>query len=181
MCHFQRKTLPRREVRETNEKSIRKLSISWRYQGLSRIHNPRNERTAERSFTGPSRFCSHPRISLRGQRGGVSEQELNLFKFFAVHMAQLCTSSAEIVRSDMFELHPLGTSSNHVPNHVLRDPSTQWGPMPADRPEHSAFCHFCWYHPAVDRSFDPNWHPHCSNAAALTNQVNDSPMLLSDL
>jgi hypothetical protein len=48
-------------------------------------------------------------ISPRSEYGRVSEEEFYLFDFAARGMAQLCTGPAQIVWSEVFQLHPLGT------------------------------------------------------------------------
>jgi hypothetical protein len=49
----------------------------------------------------------------------MPEQELDLFQFATIHMAEFRARSAEIMRGKMVQLHPFGTPPNHVPNHIL--------------------------------------------------------------
>ena len=68
----------------------------------------------------------------------MAEQELNLFQFAAIDMAELCAGSPKIVWSEMVQLHPLSAPSNDVPNDVLGDPLAPRRPMAANRAENPA-------------------------------------------
>ena len=43
-------------------------------------------------------------VTLRRQDGGVPQKELDLLQFTAVHVAELCTGSPEIMRGEVIEL-----------------------------------------------------------------------------
>nr|WP_233580873.1 hypothetical protein [Acidipila sp. EB88] len=65
----------------------------------------------------------------------MTEQELDLFQFAAIHMAKLSARSAKIVRRKTVHLHSFGDSSHHVPDHVFGDPRAPGRPMLADGSE----------------------------------------------
>jgi hypothetical protein len=47
-----------------------------------------------------------------------------LLEFTSVYVVQLRTGPSTIVRSEVIKLNPLGTTSNDIPDDILRDSST---------------------------------------------------------
>ncbi|HXS78278.1 MAG TPA: hypothetical protein VN753_19020 [Terracidiphilus sp.] len=82
-------------------------------------------------------------ISLGGQDGHMTEEELNLLQLAAIHMAELGACSAKIVWCEMVWPNPLSDPSHHVPNDLLRDSLTPRRPVSADGAEDLARCHLC--------------------------------------
>jgi hypothetical protein len=54
----------------------------------------------------------------------MAQKELDLLQFTSDYVAELCTGPSKIVRSEVIKLNPLGTTSNDIPNDILRDSST---------------------------------------------------------
>jgi hypothetical protein len=44
----------------------------------------------------------------------MTEKELDLVQFSAIHMAEFCASSPEVVWSELFQLHPLRAPSDEI-------------------------------------------------------------------
>ena len=68
----------------------------------------------------------------------MTKEELNLFQFPAIDMAEFCAGLPEIVWSEMVQLNPLSAPSNDIPNDILGDPLTPRRPMAPHRTEDSA-------------------------------------------
>jgi hypothetical protein len=58
-------------------------------------------------------------ISLRCKYGNRAKEELDLFQFSAIHVAELRARAAEIMRGEMVHLHPFGTPSDDIPDDIL--------------------------------------------------------------
>ena len=99
----------------------------------------------------------------------MTEKELNLFQFTAIHMAELCARSPEIVWSEMVQLHPLSAPSHHVPNDILGDSLTPRRPMSAHRAEDSARGYLRQLSPSIDCLLDPSGHGNGSDVTAFAN------------
>jgi len=122
-----------------------------------------------------------PEISLRGEDRRVSQEELDLFDFAARSMAQLRTSPTQIVWSDLIQLCSFGTPPNDVPDDVLGNAFTPRRSVSADGPEDPALANLGRHYPAIDRLLNPQGHAHRSHTAALSDQVDNSPVSLPDL
>jgi len=111
----------------------------------------------------------------------VPEQELNLFKLPASVVAELRTGPAQVVRRNVLQAHSLATSSDHVPDHVLRDASTPHFSLPCDRSEDFALADPSLSCPLIEGIFDPVRDGHGANVATFANQIDYSPVSLAHL
>src|ERR1017187_9242668 len=105
----------------------------------------------------------------------MSEEELDLFQFSAIHGAEFRAGPAQIMRSKVIQFHPLCAPSNDVPDDVLGNPFGPWRPLTAYHPENPARRDHGGRHPAIDSGLDPKWHRHSPNVTALANQIHDGP------
>jgi hypothetical protein len=80
---------------------------------------PEGKQAAKTIVHGLLKILLASQISLRRQHRNMSEEELDLFQLFAIHVAEFCARPTEIMRSEMIQLHPLCALSNHVPYNVL--------------------------------------------------------------
>jgi hypothetical protein len=46
----------------------------------------------------------------------MAKQELDLFQFSAIRVAELRACAAEIMRGEMIHLHPFGTPTDDIPD-----------------------------------------------------------------
>jgi len=99
----------------------------------------------------------------------------------AVYMAQFCARSAKIMRSQVIQLHPFGTSPDHIPYDILRDAFAPRRSVTADRPKDPTSGDFGRDHPTIPRLFNPVGHRYSANVAALADQIHNGPMSLPDL
>ena len=111
----------------------------------------------------------------------MTKKELNLFQFSAIHVAELCAGSPEVVWSEVFQLHPLGAPLDDVPDDILGDPATPRRPMTAHGAEDSPGGHFRRFFPSIDRLLDPSRHGNGTDMTTFADQVHDGPMSLPDL
>jgi hypothetical protein len=111
----------------------------------------------------------------------MTEKELNLLQFSAIHMVEFCAGSPEIVWSEMVQLHPLSTSSDDVPNDILGNPLAPRRSMPAYGSEDSTRGHLRRFSPSIDYALDLAGHWNGSNVTALANQIHDCPVTLPDV
>src|ERR1700761_6160849 len=81
----------------------------------------------------------------------------------------------------MINLHPQGAVPNYIPDHVFRDPFAPWGSVPTDCPEDPTVPDIRCGHPSVDSAFDPDRHGNRADMAALSDEIHDCPVPLSDL
>jgi hypothetical protein len=99
-------------------------------QGLPRIHGCPSEETTEAIVNRLLKILLAAEIPLGGQHGNLSKQELYLFQFAAIHMAEPSARPAKIMWREMVQLHLLSDTSHHVPNDVLRDSLAPGRTMP---------------------------------------------------
>jgi hypothetical protein len=111
----------------------------------------------------------------------MTEKELNLLQLPAIHMAEFCARSPEIVWREMVQLHPLSTPSDNVPDDIFGDTITPRRPVPAYGTEDSAGGHPRRFSPPIDCVLDPDRHRNGADMTTLANQIHDCPMTLSDL
>ena len=111
----------------------------------------------------------------------MAEKELNLLQLASVDVTQLCTCPPQVVRCEMIKLHPLGTVPNHIPDHGFRDSFAPCASVPADCPEDSTVRDIRRYPPSVDCALNPDRHWNRADMAALTDEIDDCPVSLSDL
>jgi hypothetical protein len=86
----------------------------------------------------------------------MTEKELDLLQFSAIHMAKFCAGSPEVVWSEVFQLHSLGAPSNDVPDDIFGDSFAPWRPVSAHGSKDSASGHFRRFSPSIDRLLDPS-------------------------
>jgi hypothetical protein len=96
-------------------------------------------------------------------------------------MAQFGTGPAQIVWSEVIQLHPFGTFANDLPDEVLGDAFSPRRSMSADSPEDPVLANLGRDHPTIDRLFDPHGHGHRPHMSTFANQIDDSPTSLSVL
>src|SRR5271166_3255325 len=77
-------------------------------------------------------------IPLGGLDRDMAEQELNLFQFAAVAVAQLGAGSAKVMRGHMLQPYAAAVSIHHVPDNVHVDAITPNLPILAYGTEHSS-------------------------------------------
>jgi hypothetical protein len=111
----------------------------------------------------------------------MTEEKLNLLQFASIDVTQLRTCSPQIVRREMIKLHSLGTIPNHIPDDVLRETFAPCGSMPAYCPKDSAVCDTRCRHPPIDCALYPNRHRNRANMAALSYEIHDCPVAVTDL
>ena len=107
-----------------------------RYQALPRIEI-RCEQAAEAVIDWLFQVLLATEVTLGCQYGGVSQKELYLLQFAAIHMAELCAGAPKIMRYEVVELQSPGTASDHIPDDVLGDTGSPGGSVTADWPENS--------------------------------------------
>ena len=90
-------------------------------QGLPRFDRPSGEQGTKPVVDRLLKVLFAAKISLRGEDGRVSQEELNLFDFAARRMAQICTGPTQIMWSEVVQLRPFSTPANHVPDDILGD------------------------------------------------------------
>jgi hypothetical protein len=111
----------------------------------------------------------------------MTEKELYLLPFSAIHVAVFRAGSPEVVWSEVVQLHPLGAPSHDVPDDILGDSLTPWRPMSAYGTKDSARNHFRRFSPSIDRLLDSSSHRNSTGMTAFANQVHDCLMSLPDL
>jgi hypothetical protein len=111
----------------------------------------------------------------------MTEKELDLLQFSAIHMAEFCARSPKVMWSEVFQLHSLRAPSDNVPDDILGDSFTPWSPVSAHGSEDSAGRHFRRFSPSIDSLLDPSGHGNGSDMTTFTNQIYDGPMALPDL
>ena len=99
----------------------------------------------------------------------MTKKELNLLQFSAIHMAEFCSRSPEIVWCEMLQLHPFSAPSDDVPDDILRDPLTPRRSMSANSAENSARRHLRRLSPSIDCVLDPDRHGNGSHVTSLAN------------
>lgn len=94
-------------------------------------------------------------------------------------MAQPRTSTAKVVRSQNFNARQLRVLPNDPPDYFLADAITPDVTSLADAPEDEARLDTGAGDPSVDGQLYPGGHGDGANVAALAEQVDDCPMLIS--
>ena len=130
-------------------------------------------RMAEILFAAEITFC--------GLHRSMSQQELNLLQFTAAIMAQLRAGSPQIMRRNVLQSGSLATSSDHVPDNILRDAVTPHLAQSGDRSKDFAIADPSGACPLVQGSFDPRRNGHRANVATFADQINHRPMALTHL
>jgi hypothetical protein len=120
-------------------------------------------------------------IVFRGLDRYVAKQELNLLQLTTPIMAELRTSSPQIMRCDMLQSRPLATGSDHVPDHVLRNAVPPHSAQSCDGPKDFSFAHPSGLCPLVQRGFDPVRNGHCADVGTFADQINNGPVPLAHL
>jgi|ERR1017187_5512519 hypothetical protein len=111
----------------------------------------------------------------------MAEKELNLLQLASVDVTQLCTCPPQVMRREMIKLHSPGTIPNHIPDDVFRDSLPPCGSVPADYPEDSAVRDIRYSRPSVDSCLYPDRHRNRADMAALSDEIHDCPVPLTDL
>jgi hypothetical protein len=139
------------------------------------------EEATEPIVDGRLQILFTAKVPLGSQHEHVTKQELDLFQFAAIHMAELSAGSTEIVWRKTVHLHACSDSSHHVPNHVLGDLRAPGRLMAANSSEDSARRHLCQTSPVIDSILHPNGHRNGTDMIAFADEVHNRPMSLSDL
>jgi hypothetical protein len=111
----------------------------------------------------------------------MPQQELNLLDLTTTVVAQLRTSSAQVVWCNVVQSCFLTATPDYVPDHVLRNAMAPHFSFTGDRPEDLALCDVGSASPLIERGFDPVWYGYGTNVAAFANQINHSPVALAHL
>jgi hypothetical protein len=110
----------------------------------------------------------------------MTEKELDLLQFPALHMAEFRHSAGGRVERDAL-IASLGAPSDDVPDDILGYSFTPRCPMSAHGSEDSARGYFRRLSPSIDRLLDPSWQRNGTDMTTFANQVHDGPMSLPDL
>src|ERR1039458_144035 len=120
-------------------------------------------------------------IAFRRLDGCMPQQELNLLQLATARVAELRTSSPQVVRRNMLQARSLAASLHYVPHDILRDafspPLSRSGNCSKDSSLRDLGC--CY--PLIECRFDPLWNGHGADVPALTDQVYDCPVTLAHL
>jgi hypothetical protein len=73
----------------------------------------------------------------------MTEKELDLLQLSTIYMAEFRAGPSEVVRSEMFQTHPLRAPSDYVPDDILGNSLAPWRPVSAHGSEDSTSDHFC--------------------------------------
>jgi hypothetical protein len=111
----------------------------------------------------------------------MPQQELNLLQLTATVVAQLRTSSSQVVWRNVLQAHSLATSPDHIPDHILRDTISPHLPRPGNRAKDLSLRDSGRRHPLIERQFDPSWNGDGANVAALSDQIHHRPVPLAHL
>ena len=118
-------------------------------------------------------------ITLCGLHRSMSQQELNLLQFATAIMAQFRAGSSQIMRGNVLQSGFLATSSDYVPDNILRDTVAPHLPQSRDRSKDFAFTDPSGACPLIQSSFDPRGNGHRANVATFADQINhDRPCVL---
>lgn len=120
-------------------------------------------------------------ISFCRLHGRMPQQELYLFQLATTDVAQLGTSSPQVVRCDMLQARSLTGGSDHVPDNILRDAKTPSLSRPPNSSKNPSLRDPGCQRPLIECIFDPfgNWYG--ADVAALANQIHDCPVPLAHL
>src|SRR3569833_2009305 len=94
-------------------------------------------------------------------------------------MAQLCTRAPQVVGCNSPEAEFARVLLYDVPNQAFGHTLAPAFASTADATESLARLEFCGRDPIVDSRFYPGWHRYGPDVPALTDQINNRPMLLS--
>jgi hypothetical protein len=122
-----------------------------------------------------------PEIAFRGLDRCVPEQKLNLLQLTPAIMAQLGTSSPQIMWGDMLQPRFLAAGSDHVPDNVLRNSTAPHFSQSGDRSKDFAIANPSGSCPLVESGFDPVRDRYRANVATFANQINHGPVPLPHL
>jgi len=120
-------------------------------------------------------------IAFRRLDGCMPQQELNLLKLATAAVAQLRTSSPQIVRCDMLQARSLAAGLNYVPHDILRDAFPPYLSRPGDGSKDPSLHDPGCYCPLIERTFDPFWNGNGADVSALADQVHNRPVPLAHL
>jgi len=121
------------------------------------------------------------KIAFGGLHRGVPQQELYLFQFSTVAVAQLRTGSPQVVGSNVLQPRSLAAGTDYVPHHVLRDALTPPLVRSGNSPEDSSLAHSGRRRPLIERGFDPFGDRNGANVTALADQIHYRPVPLAHL
>ena len=121
------------------------------------------------------------KIAFGGLHRRMAQQELNLFQFATVTVAQLRTGSPQVVRSNVLQPRSLATGTDYVPHHVLRDALPPSLIRSGNRPEDSSLGYSGSCRPLIECRLDPFRNRNGTNMTALADQIHDCPVTLPHL
>ena len=120
-------------------------------------------------------------ITFRGLDRCVTEQELNLLNLATAVVAQLGTSSTQVVWCNVIQTCFATAIPDHTPHDILRDATPPDFSLAGDRSEDLAACDIGSSGPLVERCFYPVRNRHGADVATFADQINDGPVALTNL
>ena len=121
------------------------------------------------------------KITFRCLNRCVSQQKLNLLNLATSVVAQLRTSSAQVVWCNVVQTCLATATPDHIPHNVLREATPPYLPFAGNRSEDLAVGDVGSACPLVERGFDPVRNRHGADVATFANQINHGPVPLSHL
>jgi hypothetical protein len=120
-------------------------------------------------------------ITFRRLDGRMPQQELNLLQLAAAAVAQLRTSSPQVMRRNMLQARSLAATLDYVPHDILRDAFSPHLSRSGNGSKDPSFRDLGCYDPLIECCFDPSWNGHRADVAALADQVHHCPVALPHL
>src|SRR5271165_1526351 len=96
-------------------------------------------------------------------------------------MTETGTSATKIMGCEMVNADSLGISPYRIPDNVGCHSSSQPRSVFRNSPEYFAFRHSCIAEPGIDQILTPIRHRYRSQPPAFANQIDDDPMVFSQL
>ena len=120
-------------------------------------------------------------IAFRRLHGGMPQQELDLFQFATVAVAQLRAGSPQVMRRKMLQARSLTATLDYVPHDILRDAFSPHLSRTGNCSKNPSLRHPSCYYPLIECRFDPLWNGHRADVSAFTDQVYHGPVPLAHL
>ena len=120
-------------------------------------------------------------ITFRRLDGCMPQQELNLLQLATAAVAQLRTSSPQVMRCNMLQASSLAATLDYVPHNILRDAFSPHLSRSGNCSKDPSLHDLGSYYPLIECRFDPLWNGHRADVAALADQVYHRPVPLAHL
>ena len=120
-------------------------------------------------------------ITFRCLDGCMPQQELNLLQLATAAVAQLRTSSPQVMRRNMLQARSLAATLDYVPHDILRDTFSPHLPRSGNCSKDPTLRDLGCYYPLIECRFDPLWNGHRADVAAFADQVYHRPVPLAHL